>query len=196
MKFGREHGNWKGRTCKLEGCNRKHQSLGYCNIHYQRILRHGSPEKVILGYGYKHPNWKGGGIGFGGYKFFYYQGERILEHRYYMEEVLGRKLRSDEHIHHKNGDTLDNRFENLQLLSHKEHSRIHMTENHRKGVMPEQKKPGIYKGCIKCGKETYLPPSRVNDGKDTGKFCSRKCKDIWNASIRERNEFGQFMSLG
>lgn len=39
----------------------------------------------------------------------------ILEHRYVMEQHLGRQLEAHEHIHHKNGDRHDNRLENLEL---------------------------------------------------------------------------------
>ena len=33
------------KICSVEGCNRKHRSLGYCEMHYIRNRRHGSPHK-------------------------------------------------------------------------------------------------------------------------------------------------------
>lgn len=41
----------------------------------------------------------------------------ILEHRYVMEQTIGRKLASEETVHHVNGDRFDNRIENLELFS-------------------------------------------------------------------------------
>ena len=51
--------------------------------------------------------------------------ERKLEHRLVMEEVLGRALRDDEHVHHKDNDKTNNDPTNLEVLSPSEHASLH-----------------------------------------------------------------------
>ena len=56
----------------------------------------------------------------------------VLEHRLIMENHIGRSLKNDEVVHHKNHIRTDNRLENLQLMTFKEHARLHMIERWQK----------------------------------------------------------------
>jgi HNH endonuclease len=69
----------------------------------------------------RNPNYKGGSITKEGYKRL----GHTMEHRIVMEKVLGRKLSSNEHVHHLNGVKTDNRPENLSLLTQKPHGEFH-----------------------------------------------------------------------
>lgn len=50
----------------------------------------------------------------------------VFAHRLIMSEHIGRYLTKSEIIHHKNGNRQDNRIENLEILSHKEHIYKHL----------------------------------------------------------------------
>ena len=55
------------------------------------------------------------------------KGRRIQFHRWVMEKHLGRRLRPDEIVHHKNGKTHDNRLINLEIVTDcKEHFAKHL----------------------------------------------------------------------
>lgn len=57
------------------------------------------------------------------YKIITVNGKQVREHRWIMEQHLGRKLESWEHVHHINDDSSDNRIENLEVLSNSDHQR-------------------------------------------------------------------------
>jgi len=78
----------------------------------------------------RHYRYKGGyWIDPEGYKIIELKrlGERyrIPEHRLVMEQYLNRKLLQKEHIHHIDGNKLNNNIENLIILSPQEHAYLH-----------------------------------------------------------------------
>lgn len=47
------------------------------------------------------------------------KGVKKTVHRHVMEEYLGRALEPNEHVYHINGDSRDNRIENLIVITKK-----------------------------------------------------------------------------
>jgi hypothetical protein len=68
---------------------------------------------------------RGNGWNENAYRYVSVDGTKIGQHRHLMQQHLQRKLTRDEVVHHINEDKLDNRIENLVVVSRAEHRRLH-----------------------------------------------------------------------
>jgi hypothetical protein len=108
------------RKCTVQGCDRIHRARGYCDFHWQR-WRNGRELTLPMRY---TTVFKKGWI-MHGYRWLSTPNGEVMEHRYKMENHLKRKLTTDEVVHHKNRDKLDNRLENLEVLPRDKHTSLH-----------------------------------------------------------------------
>lgn len=74
------------------------------------------------------PNWKYRYIADGYVILCHDRENKIAEHRYVMEQKLGRKLTSEDIVHHIDGNKQNNDPSNLFLTNRSEHAAIHARE--------------------------------------------------------------------
>lgn len=132
-------------------CSQIALKLGMKKKYVQKlVLRYNLPRWKVGGIqGEKNPNWKGGRYLEKG-KYWLVSAPdhphknhagKIREHRLVMERVLGRYLKPGEVVDHINGNTLDNRPENLRVFANNaEHLRTTL-----RGKKPKHSLEGLEK---------------------------------------------------
>lgn len=99
----------------------------------------------------------------------------VYAHRAIMERHLGRILRKDEHIHHRNEVRTDNDIENLELVSNPNHGRHHRLQHPARTIE-------LICPAPRCGRK-FIRAIRKTRGKKRS-FCSRRCIGAYTAAYR------------
>ena len=94
-------------------CHEPVYARGLCRLHYHRVHVQGHADPGPTGL-MRAANGSGSEDG-RGYRVITVNGQRYLEHRWVMEQMLGRPLEADEEVHHKNRIRNDNDPSNLEL---------------------------------------------------------------------------------
>lgn len=117
--WGRDNRKLKDRQCPICGSTFRPARAS------SRFCCRACARKINGGQNRKQESWWMNGKGYiEGRVWIEGKQVRVKQHRWVMEQHLGRPLASNEDVHHRDGDKQNNSIENLELVTHGDHSRI------------------------------------------------------------------------
>jgi len=107
-----------------------------------------------------------------------YRGRYAYEHHYVYWRETGQVVKEGEVVHHKNDDTRDNRFENLELHTQIEHITYHLI---RRRLFC----PVVFVICPVCFNLITKPRNRshIAEKQKTYTVCSKKCVGLLTTKV-------------
>ena len=150
-----------GRQARCRKCYSEWQRL------YNKTGKAPYSVKRSMPKGKNSARWKGGRFvdGRTGYIWININGKQMHEHRHIMEKFLGRKLKSIECVHHKDGNKSNNQIGNLEVMGNSEHVSHHLFERHaaakpRFSECHPDRKHFAFGNCKKCYYKIYTNKQR------------------------------------
>jgi hypothetical protein len=169
----------KIKVCVVEGCGKPSgmpgTTRGFCKTHTSRWYRTGRLDTTRAPQG-------SGSIDAHGYRKIRINGKQVREHRYIIEQVLGRPLDPHEVIHHIDGNKLNNNPDNLLVCSQSQHRKEHATFRNE-----------THKECAKCHAikpRWQFKPEKVKKGCNPENFDPHYslCRDCQRLREREHSK--------
>lgn len=132
-----EETTWQNKRAKF--CNAECYAKHHAKKRYSRQCLHCKKQFAVLGQvrkafcskecRYNAARKEGAKYkGTNGYIYIKQKSVWVLEHRKIIEEKIGRKLKTAESVHHKDGDKTNNNAENLEIINNSDHVVLHHAE--------------------------------------------------------------------
>lgn len=184
------------RTCSVEGCERAHYARNYCNRHYMRVRKHGSPHAGVDRYtdplerldAYTRAAgecvvWTGH-LDEGGYARLTVEGAKVYAHRWVWERVNGPVSRGTD-VDHTCHNRACVKIEHLRLASRRQNSSNRSGSLNTLGIRNVYELPsGNYRVVVGS------PPHRLT------KTCSTIEEATEAAALCRQKLFGEFAGRG
>lgn len=103
--------------------------------------------------------------------------------KYVMEKYLGRNLKDNEQVHHKDGNPLNNDIDNLEVLTFEEHLNVHADEN-RKYYDKIMVCPLCENEFVWTAKQQSYFNGNKNKNSLTKPFCSKSCAGKYGREVQ------------